>query len=419
MSPNLSSFRVEDFYFLKVSRMWRYFWSEHPALWCLCAYVFFEYFRPQSIYPIIDILPWAQGSLLLAIAFSVFDKKSKTNWTMSHTLLAVFALQILISFVFAYDVVWSKKNYIDFFQWVVVFIAITRVVTTPERLYIAILVYYLCALKIALGTAYAFALRGFAFTNWGLKGPPGYFENSGELSILMLTLLALNIFLLKMHFRHNAGKTERAVLLLGVVCPILVIIGASSRGAQLALLCALIGYFLKNAKSLKYILFGMLLSLLCFKLLPEQQKIRFTNAGNDETSEQRLLYWKRGYEMIKEHPFVGVGFYNFVPYFVAYYPDDLRFRNQNGKLQAEYPHNIFIQVGTDAGVFALLTYILFITITIRNSLLVGTGISIGLGFGVILYVVAGQFVSVAYYPFLWVSASLITASHQIALTQQR
>jgi O-antigen ligase len=80
-------------------------------------------------------------------------------------------------------------------------------------------------------------------------------------------------------------------------------------------------------------------------LLPEEQKERFRATGDDKTSQQRLLYWENGWEMMRDHPLDGVGFFNFVPYFERYYSEDMLYK------KAELPHNIFIQVGTDAGFY--------------------------------------------------------------------
>ncbi len=35
-----------------------------------CAYIVFTYVRPQAIYPMLDILPWTQLSILIGLSFS-------------------------------------------------------------------------------------------------------------------------------------------------------------------------------------------------------------------------------------------------------------------------------------------------------------------------------------------------------------
>jgi O-antigen ligase len=149
-------------------------------------------------------------------------------------------------------------------------------------------------------------------------------------------------------------------------------------------------------------------------LLPDEQKERFSSSGDDKTSVQRLLYWKNGWEMMKEHPLTGVGLYSFIPYYNRYYSGDVLFTDRG----AELPHNIFIQVGTDAGFPALIFFVLLILYCMRTcyrlahspvSCPLTKSIAAGLGMGVLGYLIAGQFVTVAYYPFLWVHLSFIVS----------
>lgn len=403
-------YRIDDFYFFKIKPMWRYFGAEHPAFWLICGYLFVEYFRPQSIYPALDVLPWAKTFLIGALLFSFFDSKSKFQWTWTHTWITLFAVQIHFSILLAYDASESRKYYIDFFQWIVIFFIVTRIVNTRERLYIFLMIFFLCSLKIAVGTARIFAMRGFSFTSWGLGGPPGFFQNSGELAIQMVILFALSLYLVKSMWSH-AGKFEKLVLVAAIVAPALTIIGASSRGSQLALAVVLLVYFNFRLLNLKILIVAVLAFFALWYVLPPEQKERFQSLGEDSTSIARKLYWKNGIEMIRDHPLSGVGLFNFVPYYSAYYPRDVVFINSEGKRQAELPHNILVQVGTDGGIPALVFYLAIILSLVRRS--GGTAelraVHAGLAIGMMGFFLAGQFVTVGYYPFLWISAAIMVS----------
>lgn len=403
-------YSVKDMYFFKIRPMWAVFWKEHPSFWCICGYLFIEYFRPQSIYPQIDILPWAQLFLILSLGLSFFDKKSKLRWSWTHTWVVLFALQIEFSFLFAYDVLWSKEYHINFYQWIIIYFVITSIVTTKERFYIFLMIFFLCSLKIAIGTARVFAFRGFSFTSWGLQGPPGYFQNSGELAILMLTLFCLSVYMIKVMW-GNVNRLEKFILVLATVTPALTIVGASSRGGQLALVAAIILILKFKILNIKVFVLAILATLSFLYILPDEQKSRFESLGSDGTSTQRLLYWTNGIEMIKEHPFTGVGYYNFIPYYTDNYPGDINFINRRGEPVAELPHNILIQIGTDAGIPAIVFYISIIVSLgfYRSKNEVLSSIHRGLFYGVIAFFIAGQFVSVAYYPFLWIAAALLVS----------
>jgi len=152
-----------------------------------------------------------------------------------------------------------------------------------------------------------------------------------------------------------------------------------------------------------------------FQIIPEKQKIRFDTIGSDETSMQRILYFKNGIEMIKEHPIIGVGYFNFAPYYTIHHSDDLLNREKS-----EVPHNIFIQVGTDTGIFGLSVYIILIGGSWRIVGKIGkeaerigdvfvSNLAKGMNLGLLGYVIAGQFVTVAYYPYFWIHLVFVTA----------
>ena len=191
----------------------------------------------------------------------------------------------------------------------------------------------------------------------------------------------------------------------------MVILGASSRGAQLALLVQIL---VMNYKSIfKFKVLGALsiALFLIWTFLPEEQKDRFETMGDDQTSQQRLLYWENGIQMVQENPVLGVGYFNFSRYFEIYFSDDVLFR------KAELPHNILIQVATDVGLTGLFVFCIILMVAFKKSKdfqvkgcscdqgLIGRCMNISL----IGFVVAGQFVTVTYYPFLWIHLSLVVS----------
>ena len=68
--------------------------------------------------------------------------------------------------------------------------------------------------------------------------------------------------------------------------------------------------------------------------------------GDDKTSVSRLTYWKDGLGIMRDHPVLGIGFNNWLPYYHRYY-------NPIGEL----PHNIFIQAGSELGYTGLLAVV--------------------------------------------------------------
>lgn len=411
---------IESFYAFKVVPMWRYFKKQHFSFWMICGYLFFEFVKPQALFPFIDFLPWAQLLLIGAMVGAFVDPTVKWVSSVANIYIVLFLITILISIATAMYPEFSHQNFILFFNWFVIYFLIINIVNTPERFYLFVLIYLLAAGKIALGTSKVWASRGFSFAGWGLMGPSGYFQNSGELAILMVMLFPL-AFYLHQYFKGKVRPWERILLLAMCICPVLTVIGASSRGSQVALLFVMAIMFRKSIFRVKPLIGVVMLITSLLWLLPDEQKERFSNAGEDQTSQQRLLYWEHGWEMMKDYPFTGVGFFNFIPYYEAYYSYDMLYPT------AQLPHNIFIQVGTDAGFIALFFFILLIMyclyIPLKMQRAVGVSawdkyVAAGLGYGVLGFVIAGQFVTVSYYPFLWVHLAFIVAHRNICLTKK-
>src|SRR5690606_24770705 len=93
--------------------------------------------------------------------------------------------------------------------------------------------------------------------------------------------------------------------------------------------------------------------------------------------------------------------------------------------RAELPHNIFIQVGTDAGLIGLFIYLMLV---LRNFLVnrssyrfsqdpMMSALAHALNIALLGYLVAGQFVTVVYYPFFWINLALSISLHSITHTK--
>lgn len=399
-----------DFYQLKAGKIWQYFKGESFAFWMICAYLFFEYVRPQSIMPAIDFLPWTQLVVLGAILGSFTDKSVRWVSSSINTLLILYLLIVLLSSVMAYYPSVSYKNLDKYYLWVIIYFLIINIVNTRKRFFIFICIFLVASFKISFSLALVWAKRGFSFTDWGLMGPPGFFQNSGELAIQMLVFWPI-----AWAFTHSlkpfVGKWWYRALMLMPITGIMVILGASSRGAQLALVVQLLVMNYRTVFKPKVIISLGITMTLIWTFLPDEQKKRFETMGEDRTSEQRLIYWENGLKMIAENPFLGVGYFNFVPYFADYYPEDVLMK------RPELPHNIFIQVGTDTGITGLLIFGGLLLAAYRkarsfnaechrqNILNIGKSANLSL----LGFVVAGQFVTVTYYPFLWIHLALLVS----------
>jgi O-antigen ligase len=133
--------------------------------------------------------------------------------------------------------------------------------------------------------------------------------------------------------------------------------------------------------------------------------------------------------MMKDHPVLGVGYFNFVPYYTRHHFDDIIIGSAIRAGQAQLPHNIFIQVGTDAGFLGLGVFLTLIggafftmrrigkEATARGDLFM-SNLPIGMNLSLVGFVVGGQFVTVTYYPYLWIHLAFVTMMYTFWRSEQ-
>jgi O-antigen ligase len=406
---------MEELYALKPKAIWRQFWSEHWSFWMICGYLFVEYVRPQSIIPAIDFLPWASLFLMLSLIGAVLDPSVKWVKAPANKWMILYLVVVFLSIIGADYKDWSYKYLDQIYTWVIIYFLIINIVNTPKRLFIFLGVFVIASFKISLSLAMVWAQRGFAFTTWGLQGPPGFFMNSGELAIQMSVFFPI-AYVIALKLRPYLPKWGFYILALMPVTAAMVILGASSRGGQLALAVQMLLMFHKQIFRLKTLVPVAIAFAVAFHFLPEEQKQRFSETGTDKTSLQRLYYWEGGWEMLNTHTLLGVGYFNFPPNFQAMYPDRVLYAS------AQLPHNILVQVGSELGYVGLLVY----TMLLINSFFSGRNPEGGVvesdlmarlpwafNISIVGFFVAGQFVSVVYYPFLWVHLAIMMVLRNI------
>lgn len=414
---------MDDFLALKFKSIWIQFLKEHFSFWMICGYLFIEYVRPQSIIPAIDILPWVKLFILLSFASCLID--NSITWVSDSTnkWMIIFSILIILSIVNATYPDISSEHIIDSFQWFVIYFLIINIVNSEKRFFIFLLIFLFASFKISFTLARVWAFRGFSFTTWGLMGPPGYFQNSGELAIQMLMFSPI-AYQLTLCMKPRLTSFKYWMMLAMPITGAMTVMGASSRGGQIGMAFQVVYTFLRERLSIRSILIALIVMVVGYWVLPDEQLERFSGSGEDKTSQQRLFYWEHGIEMIQDHPWQGVGYFNFAPYYAEHYPEDMLYE------QAQLPHNIFIQIGTDTGIPGLILYLFLIysgfkkTSEVRKlaaKLPTGSfyyfGLTRGFDAALLGFLIAGQFVTVGYYPFMWIHLAFVVSMKNIVSKQ--
>lgn len=124
---------IEDYYSIRIGALWRGVKHEHISFWALCVYFFFEYVRPQSIYPVISIIPWAQITFLAALAGVLTDKSARWVSNIENKLMIIFFIIIVLSGLFAFNprASWQSKDL--FLNWFLLYFLVINIIIQKEE----------------------------------------------------------------------------------------------------------------------------------------------------------------------------------------------------------------------------------------------------------------------------------------------
>lgn len=401
--PSSAGKRRIDLFKVDVRAIWRFLRSEPASFWFINIYLFFEYVRPQSIWTSLDVLPWSEIMLIMALAAMLLEGKMPGLRTILAPLLVVYSLIVVLS---SFTAIYPEASYAGwklYFSWVLIFFLITNIVTSEKRFFIFMLAFLLYSFKMSQHGFRSWVGNGFGFSSWGVSGAPGWFQNSGEFGIQMCIFLPLSVeFALALRSRWS--KWKRWFFYFLPVTAVSGLVASSSRGALLGGAAVGLWWIARSKHRVRALLITVVLAGATWWVVPQQSKDRFATAGEDKTSIERMDRWKAGRQMAAQHPALGIGYNNWETYY--------------GPLS----HNIFIQAGAELGYSGLLAFLALIVGTfvvnartrktlrkIPRDTVFLRHMAYGLDGALIGFLASGFFVTVLYYPFFWINLAMTVA----------
>ena len=407
---------------LRVRPMWRFVTSQPISFWLVCLYFVVEYFRPQTRFPAIDVIPWGKSVLALALVALFAEGRFPKLRTAAGPLILLFLGVVVVSSVFAVYPAVSFANLEIILGWVVIYLIITNVVTTEGRFFIVSLLFVLLSFRFSQFAVRTWVGDGFQFRGAGLWGPQGWFNNPGELGIQLCILVATSAAFY-WGVKNGLERWKKAVLLLIPASAVIAVIATNSRGAQLGLAALLAWGAVIVAPRLRTFVLVGLVAVGGYVLIPDAQMERWLEAGDDETSQTRQDRWDDGREIMDAHPFLGIGYANWLPYYYQHYTH----RERQG-----LSHNILIDAGAELGYTGLLAFLLLVGVTFhlnRQTRRWARGppvsdrflycMAYGLDGALVAFLVTGQFVSVLYYPYFWINLAMTVSLNVVTKAKRR
>jgi putative inorganic carbon (hco3(-)) transporter len=392
-----------------------------PAYFFTWLFVFMEYVRPMAMYPQIAVLPWARWTMILALLFCILEGKFSFHVSRGWILLGTYTAVILASSAGAVYPSVSFDNISLWYSWLIAIFIISSAADSEEKLILLFGAFILWNFKMSQSAFRSWASIGFAFRDWGVTGAPGWFTNSGEFGIEMCVFFPMTVYFL-IALRPHIAKWKALTLMFIAFTAVVGMIASSSRGALLGGAVVGLWYLWKSPHRVRAFLAVAALSAVTWFLLPSENKARWAAAGEDTTSKLRIQYWKDGIEITNNFPVLGIGYQNWIPYYRAHY-------NPKGQL----PHNYFIEGSAQLGYLGLLVFVALIGYTFienaRTRKLTGPTSSrpnrfvyfmaFGLDGALIGYLASGFFVTVLFYPYMWVNIGFTMALANVASKSSR
>lgn len=404
-------------YDLRLKPLWTAFRGEGLAFALLCTYMMFEYVRPQQIYPSLGFFPWSAATMAAAVAALVASRGTTLVSSPANGALAIFTVVLVCSSVEAYQPALSFAQFNVYFLWLVAYALIVNIVTTERRMLLLMLAFVLYNLKMSQFAMRSWVSIGFAFRNSGTGGAPGWFQNSGEFGAEMCVFFPI-VACLALGLRPYL-KRWKFLVLLGIAGSALVgMVASSSRGALMGGAAVLLFLLVRSRHKVRGLVAVAVVGTVVALAIPAEQVQRLSASGTDGTSISRLTYWKHGIEMTNSHPWFGIGYANWIPY----YQDHFGYQGRE-----EVAHNTFIQAASEMGYSGLLALLLLIGCTFMlnsrtrsRAVRAGTAgrltyfLANGLDGALIGFLVSGFFMSVLYYPYLWINLGMTAALNTVA-----
>jgi O-antigen ligase len=382
---------------------------------CVC-YLFVEWARPVNWIPgFAAIRPGLLAGIwgLTAVIFSSNKRPlpSVSKWIAAFTLLLVYQIPMAENHQWA-----IFKLQLDFGPLALGLLLPLSVLPNSVRaMRILLITFFVCHVPTAIH-----GLRT------GGQGLGSWFGDENDLAFALNTAIGVGFFLF-LETREFKRKLWIAAMLGLMVATVVV---SFSRGGLLGL-AAVTAYTFVTAKNARKTILALaligavaVLATASDEWKAEMGTIKTASAAED-TGGMRLYFWGIGWKMFKDHPITGVGSDNF-GHVAPRYHDPERYRTNMWRRVA---HSLYITLMAEQGLVGIFIYCgMFLAFRRGYRRLqerydddpddenkrTAAMLSCGLAAGVVGSLATGAFLSVLYYPPVWVLMAMMGSLADLA-----
>lgn len=293
----------------------------------------------------------AQYSLAIAVAmvvgYLIFELPRRAPRITYNLIIVLLWVQLSVSTLLAQSTQTAMPKYLEFSKILLVAVLTTAMVISEQRVWIF--------LFVTLGSIGVIILKSFAgiiFYRGQVKifGVGGATGDNNDFALMLALTVPLMYYFAQAQTRWWLKAGFYTLTLMTVVTCLF----TYSRGGLLGLSAGIFVLLLKSRHKITSFVAVTVITLAIVAVLPQSLMERFgTIKGaeqNDASAQQRLRMWKLSLEIVRDHPFVGVGIRN-----ILFVHD--RYVDVPGGEDKLVAHNSYLQIATDAGVPALLLFL--------------------------------------------------------------
>ena len=388
----------------------------------LFIYLILEYSRPQELLPFLRVLHFPTITVILLALSILFSGGLQIREKNTLLFLSILGL-MMIHGPIAVNNYWALMYFLSMLMNFIVYLCLIRFVDDQDK--------YDRLVRIWLGVHVFLALVGIMKKG---KGIGGFLEDENDLCMTVNMIIPLSFFL-----AMNAAGWKKTYYILLTGLFLFVIILSGSRGGFVGLLAAFLYCWLRtNKKILTAFIIGIL-AVFAVLVAPSSywNEVRsITEEGAETgTGEERVYTWGIGWHMFLDNPIMGVGQGNF-PYVFQKYElevtgseDPFHGRSVAGR----EAHSIYFTMLPELGIIGTSIFIGMIIIILKDLKMIkfrsfhhknkrsssvsnkNYFLALALEGALVSYLVSGAFISILYYPNLWILMGFVTSLKNIAI----
>jgi O-antigen ligase len=321
--------------------------------------------------------------VLILIRWIVF-KEHPVGWQRAAVIIGIYGLVLASSLLYASDTTLVSQKLNDIAKDV--FITFIVIVLLKNSARLRAVVWSLIIAGFFLGTISVFQYLTSTFENnyWGfaqtalqqyvgviqgyrISGPIGDANYYAQIMIVIVPIALERVL-------HERKRILRFIAIWALLVSLLSVVFTYSRGGFLALSAALLVWFFIYPPGIKYLPLLIIVGVVILMLIPQEymdrifslrQLISGSSVGfktEDTAFRGRVSETLAAVEMIKKHPFLGVGFNNYMVNYQKYAKSIGLAPNASERAA----HDLYLEVVAETGLIGLTTFLLLIGVVARD-----------------------------------------------------